>query len=233
MDNNRDPLRGDVRGTRQGGALRRPLYRDVDRSDALGADASLAEEPGAAVTACSAGATLEAAAVETAIAVDAVVAAEGGSANRRALRVSRARPTKGNIAATQAATNRLTDALSTIEPATALGPSGAAAALIAAAVQRTIAGYPIVIAENCSSHLAAFAGKGALTTEPDGPTPTASGSANPICAEETSAADGVAVTGAAIVVAAVQDPVRVEPIRRTDHRPRSLAALSGLRAFRA
>jgi hypothetical protein len=218
---------------RQGGALRRPLYRDVDRSSALGADTSLAEEPGAAVTASSAGAALEAAAVETAVGVDAVVAAEGGSTNRRALGVRCARPTKGDIAATEAATNWLTDALSTIEPATTLGPSGAAAALIAAAVQRTIAGDPIVVAENRSSHLAAFAGTGALTTKPDGATATAGGPAGPVRAEQASAANGVAVAGAAIVMAAVQDAVRVNPVRRTDHRSRSLAALSGLRAFRA
>src|SRR5215213_6454853 len=114
----------------------------------LGADASLTEKPGAAVAAGTAGATLEAAAVETAVSVDAVVAAEGGPADRRALRVSRARPTEGDVAATQAATNRLTDALRAIEPATTLGTRGATAALIPAAVQRTIAGDPIVVAED-------------------------------------------------------------------------------------
>ena len=109
------------------------------------------------MAASTAGAALKAAAVETAVAVDAVVAAEGGSADRRALRVSRARPAEGDVAATEAAANRLTDALHTIEPATTLGSSGTAAALIAAAVQRTIAGDPIVVAEDRSSHLAAFA----------------------------------------------------------------------------
>ena len=61
---------------RQGGAFRRPLYRSGDHRLALGADASLTEEPGAAVTAGTAGATLETAAVETAVAIDAVVAAK-------------------------------------------------------------------------------------------------------------------------------------------------------------
>jgi hypothetical protein len=109
------------------------------------------------MTASTAGAALEAAAVETAVAVDAVVAAEGGSADRRALRVSRARPAEGDVAATEAATNRLTDAASTIEPTATLGSGGAATAFIAAAVQRTIAGDPIVVAEDRSSDLAAFA----------------------------------------------------------------------------
>jgi len=185
------------------------------------------------MAACAASAALETAAVETTVGIDAVIAAEGGSANCRALRVSCARPTKGDIAAAQAATNRLTDAFSTIEPATTLGPSRAAAALIAAAVQRTIAGEPIVVAENRSSHLAAFAGLGALTTEPNGATAAASGSAGPVRTEQTTAADLVSIARAAIVMAAVQDAVRVDPVRRTDHRPRGLAALSGLRAFRA
>ena len=109
------------------------------------------------MAASSAGAALEAATVETAVAVDAVVAAEGGSADRRALRVSRARPAEGDVAATEAATNRLTDAASTIEPTATLGSGGAATAFIAAAVQRTIAGDPIVVAEDRSSDLAAFA----------------------------------------------------------------------------
>ena len=108
------------------------------------------------MTASTAGAALEAAAVETAVTVDAVVAAEGGSADRRALRVSRARPAEGDVAATEAATNRLTDAASTIEPTATLGSSGAAAAFITAAVEGTVAGNPIVIAEDRSTDLAAF-----------------------------------------------------------------------------
>jgi hypothetical protein len=185
------------------------------------------------VAAGAAGATLEAAAVETAVAIDAVVAAEGGSADRRALRVGRTRPAEGDIAATPAATNWLTHALGTIEPATTLGPSRAATALIAAAVQRTVAGDPVVVAENRSAHLAAFAGMGALAPEPDGAAATARGSAGSIRAEQATAADGVAITRAAIVVAAVEDAVRVDPVRCADRRPRRLTALSGLRAFRA
>ena len=181
----------------------------------------------------AAGATLEAAAVETAVAIDAVVAAEGGSADRRALRVGRARPAEGDIAATSTATNRLTDTLGAIETATTLGSSRAATALIAAAVQRAIAGDPIVVAEDRASHLAAFARLGALPTEPDGAAAATRGSADSIRAEQTTAADGVSIARAAIVVAAVQDAVGVDPVRGADRRPRRLAALSGLRAFRA
>ncbi len=70
-----------------------------------------------------AGAALESAAVETAVAIDAVVTAEGGSTDGSALRVGRAGPAEGDVAATQAAANRLTNALGAIEPATTLGTS--------------------------------------------------------------------------------------------------------------
>jgi hypothetical protein len=172
------------------------------------------------MAASTAGAALEAAAVETAVTIDAVVAAEGGTADRRALRVSRARPAEGDIAATEAATNRLTDTASAIEPTATLGSSGAAATLIAAAVQRTIAGDSVVVAENRAPHLAAFARMGALPTKPDGAAAAARGSADPICAEQTTAADLVAIAPATIVVAAVQDAVGVNSVRRADRRPR-------------
>jgi hypothetical protein len=171
------------------------------------------------MAASTAGAAHEAAALETAVTIDAVVAAEGGTADRRALRVSRARPAEGDIAATEAATNRLTDTASAIEPTATLGSSGAAATLIAAAVQRTIAGDSIVVAENRSSDLGAFARMGALPTEPDGAA-AASGSADPIRAGQTTAADLIAIAPATVVVAAVQDAVEVDPIRCADCRPR-------------
>ena len=182
----------------------------------------------AASAAC---ATLEAATVETAIAVDAVVAAEGGSADRRALRVGRARPAEGNIAATSAAADRLTDALSAIESAATLRSSGATAALIAAAIQRTVAGDPVVVAEDGSAHLAAFTRMGALPPEPNGPAVAARGSADSARAEEATAADGIAIARAASVVAAVEDAVGVDSVRCADRGARRLAALTGLRAF--
>jgi len=74
------------------------------------------------VAASAAGAALEAATVETAVAIDAVVAAERGSADRRALGIGRARPAEGDIAAASAAAYRLTYAFGAIEPATTLGP---------------------------------------------------------------------------------------------------------------
>ena len=138
------------------------------------------------------------------------------SADRRALRVGRARPSEGDIAAASAGANRLTDTLVTIEPATTLGSSGAATTLVAAAVQRTITGDPVVVAEDGSSYLAAFARLGALPAEPDGPAITARGSADTVRAEQTTAADGVSIARAAIVVAAVQDAVGVDPVRCAD-----------------
>ena len=56
--------------------MRRPLSHAADRGRALGADASLTEEPGAAMGTGCTGTPLEAATIETAVAVDTVVAAE-------------------------------------------------------------------------------------------------------------------------------------------------------------
>ena len=172
------------------------------------------------MAAIAAGAAVEAAAVETPVTVDAIVAAERGSADRRALSVGRAGPAEGNIAATPAAANRSAHALGTIEPAAALGPGRAATALKAAAVQRPIAGDPIVVAENGSSNLAAFTRVGTLPAEPDGPTVTARGAADAIRTEQTTAADLVSIARTAIVVAAVEGAVRVNPVRCADRRPR-------------
>jgi len=71
----------------------------------------------------------------------------------------------------------------------------------------TIAGDPIVVAEDCSSHLAAFAAMGALPTESDSAATTTCGPAGSIGAEKTAAADSVSIAPAAIVVAAVEDAV--------------------------
>src|SRR5829696_9864231 len=218
--------------TQQGGAGRRPLYRDVECSHALGADASLTEEAGAAVATGGAGAALETAAIETAVAIDTVVAAERGPSDGRAFRVGRACPAEGDIAATQAAANWLTDTISAIEPAAALRSRGAATALVTAAVQRTIRGDPVVVTENCPARLAALARLGALPAKSDSPAITTRGSADAIGATQTTAADGVSIARAAVVVAAVQDAVGVDPIRGADRGPRRLAALAGLPAFR-
>ena len=168
------------------------------------------------MAASAAGAAFEAAAIETAVAINAVIAAEGGSADHGALRIGRTRPTEGDISATSASANRPTNTLITIKPATTLGSSGAAATLVAAAVQGTVTGDPVVIAEDGSSCLAAFSRLGALPAEPDGPTITTRGSAGPVRTAQTTAADGVSITRAAVVVAAVQDAVRVDPVRCAD-----------------
>ncbi|MDF2757395.1 MAG: hypothetical protein K0S99_26 [Thermomicrobiales bacterium] len=218
--------------TQQGGAFWRPLYRDVECSHALGADASLTEEAGAAVATGGAGAALETAAIETAVAIDTVVAAEGCSADGRALRVSRAGPAKGDIAPTQAAADWLANTISAIDPAAALRSRGAATALVTAAVQRTISGDPVVVTENGAARLTALGRLGALPAEPYGPTITTRGSTDAVGATQTTAADGISIARAAVVVAAVQDAVGVDPIRGADRGPRRLAALTGLPAFR-
>src|SRR5918995_3120445 len=94
----------------QGGALRRPLDGAVLRSRALGADASLTEEPGTAMGASAAGAAFEAAAVETAVAIDAVIAAERSSADCRALSIGRTGSAERDISTAKTATDRATDA---------------------------------------------------------------------------------------------------------------------------
>ena len=168
----------------------------------------------------AAGAALEAAAVETAVAINAVIATEGRSTGCRALSIGRACPAEGDIAASSARADRATDTLGTIEPATTLGSRGAAAAFVATAVQRTIAGDPIVIAEDRSAHLAAFARMGTLSAEPDGPAVTTRGSTDSVRAAQPAATDRVSITPAAVVVAAVQDAVRVDPVRCADCGPR-------------
>ena len=168
------------------------------------------------MAASAAGAALEAAAIETAVAIDAIIAAERSSADGSALGIGRARPAEGDVSTAETATDRATDALTTVEPATTLGSSGAATTFVAAAVQRTIAGDPVVIAEDGSSHLAAFAGMGALPTEPDGAAATTRGSAGSVGAEQPTAADGVPITPAAVVVAAVEGAIGVDPVRSAD-----------------
>jgi hypothetical protein len=168
----------------------------------------------------AAGAALEAAAIETAVTIDAVIAAERSSADRGALRIGRAGAAEGDIAAAPAAADWLTDATATIEPATTLRSSGAAPAFIAAAVQRTVTGDPIVIAEDRASDLAAFARVGALSAESDGPATTTRGAADSVRAEQTTAADGIPIAPAAVVVAAVEDAVGIDPVRGADRGPR-------------
>ena len=160
----------------------------------------------------AAGAAVEAAAVETAVAINAVVAAEGRSADRCALSVGGTCTTEGNIAAPSATANRLADAAGAIEPAATLRSSGAAATFIAAAVERTIAGDPIVVAEDGPSRLAAFASISALAAETDGPATTIRGSADSVRAAQTAAADRVTVAPTTVIVTAVQNAVGVNPV---------------------
>src|SRR5215211_5482760 len=151
-----------------------------------------------------------------------------GATCRRALRVGRARSSEGNIATAAAGANRPTDALVAIESTTALRPGGAATTFVAAAVQSTITGNPVVIAENGASNLTAFAGLGALPAEADSSAFTAGGSTNTVSAEQTAAADSVPIARAAVVVAAIQDAVGVNPVGCAGRCSRRLAALASL-----
>jgi hypothetical protein len=164
------------------------------------------------MTAGAASAPFEATAIETTVAIDSVIAAEGGTTDRRALRICRARAAKGDVSTAEAASDRTTDAVTTIEPTAALGSRGAATTLIAAAVQRSVAGDPVVITEDRSPHLAAFARLGALPTEPDGSAATTRGSADSIRAKQPTTADSVTIAPTAVVMAAVQNPIRVDAV---------------------
>jgi hypothetical protein len=168
------------------------------------------------MAASAAGAALEAAAIEAAVAIDAIIAAEGSSADGSALGIGRARPAEGDVSTAETATDRATDTRTTVEPATTLGSSGAATTFVAAAVQGTIAGDPVVIAEDRSSHLTAFAGMRALPTKPDGPAAATRGSAGSVGTLQPTTADSVPITPAAVVVAAVEDAIRVDPVRSAD-----------------
>ena len=114
-----------------------------------------------------AGAALEAATIKTAVAIDAVVAAEGGPADRRALRVGRACLAEGDIAAT-----RLPQSVDRHHSCNRVRRS--------IAIQRSRRPRSGSSSEDhhwrfhCRRRkrllpLAAFAGIGALPAEPDGP----------------------------------------------------------------
>jgi hypothetical protein len=168
----------------------------------------------------AAGAALEAAAIETAVTIDAVIAAEGSPADRGALRIGGAGAAEGDTAAAETTADWLTDAAGAVEPATTLRSGRTATTLKAAAVQRTVAGDPIVIAEDGATDLAAFARVGALPAEPNGPAATTRGAADSVRAEQTTAADDIPIAPAAVVVAAVEDAIGIDPVRGTDRGPR-------------
>ena len=168
------------------------------------------------MAASAASAAFEAATVQTAVAFDAGVPTEGRSTDRRAFRVGRACATESDVSTAATAADRATDALTTIEPAAALGSSRAATTFIAAAVQRSIAGNAIVVAEDGPSGLAAFARTRALPAQADGPAVPAPGTADSTHAEQAATADGVPIAPAAAVVAAVEHAVGVDPVRGAD-----------------
>jgi hypothetical protein len=173
---------------------------------------------------------LEPAAVQRTIAIDAIVSTERRASDSRALGICRARATESDIPAAPAGAKRATDALVTIKSTATLRTGRAAAAFISAAIQRTIAGNPVVVTEHGAAGLTAFARCGALPTQADGPAVAASSAADAIDTEQTTAANDVPIAPAAIIVAAVQSAVGVDPIGCANRGPCRLAALPGLRA---
>ena len=133
------------------------------------------------MAASAAGAALEAAAIETAVAIDAVIAAEGRPTDCGAFSIGCTRPAEGDVSTAETATDCATDTLIAVEAATALRSSGAAATFVAAAIQGSVAGNAVVIAEDGSPGLAAFTRMGALAPKADGPAVTARGAADSIC----------------------------------------------------
>jgi hypothetical protein len=174
------------------------------------------------------GATLEAAAVKTAIAVDPVVAAEGCTARCRAFGVGRTRASQCDVSTAAIGAKWSTDSLRAVESAAALSAGGATSAFIAAAVQGTVTGYSIVFAEDRTASLAALASGGTLTTKSDAASTATTSATDTIDAAQTAAADDITIAPTAVVVTAVQHAVRVDPVRGADRGSGGLTALSGL-----
>ena len=170
--------------------------------------------------------------VETAIGVYAIVAAEGYASSRRALGVCRARAADSDVSTPSTGTYWATNALGAVESATALGSGTATTAFISAAVEGTVTGNPIVFAEDRATGLAAFAGRGTLPAEPDCPATAAACTADTTGTTQAAATNDVPITPTTVVMAAVQNAVRIDPVRCADRCPRRLAALPGLRARR-
>ena len=161
---------------------------------------------------CTTGAAFEAATVETAIAVDAVVSAEGCAACRGTFGIGSTRAAEGDITAASAGADRTTDTVCAVQSATALGAGRASTAFVPAAIEGTVAGYPVVLAEDRAPGLAALTRGGALATKTDGPATAAGGTADTICAAKPTAANRVPITPTSIVVTAVQNAVGVDGV---------------------
>jgi hypothetical protein len=164
------------------------------------------------VAPCATGATFEAATVEIAVAVSAVVAAERWATSRRTLSIGGAGATKGDIATASTGAYGATNTISAIQSATAVGASGATTALISAAVERAITGNCIVFAEDRSASLAALTRRGALPTKSNRAATATRGAADSIAAAETTAADSVPITRSAIIVTTVEYAVSIDTV---------------------
>ncbi|MBW3632093.1 MAG: hypothetical protein KY456_03595 [Chloroflexi bacterium] len=114
-----------------------------------------------------------------------------------------------------------------------MGASGATTTFIPAAVQGTITGYAVGVAEDGAASLAALARGGALPAKADRPASAAGGTADAVAAKQAAAAVSIHATPAAVVVTAVQNTIRVDPVRRANRSSQTLAALPGLRTFGA
>ena len=175
-------------------------------------------------------APFEAATVQTPIAFDAIVAAEGRPPGCGALGVGRAGPAERDVATPAACAHWPADTFCAIKSATAVCPGRTATTFISAAVECAVAGYAVAVTEDGATSLTALASGRALSTEPDCSARAAPGAADAISANQAPTTDSIPITPAAAVVTTVQRAVGVDPVRRADGGSRRLAALPGLRA---
>jgi hypothetical protein len=111
------------------------------------------------------------------------------------------------------------------------------AAIVAAAVERSVARDSIVVAIDRSARLTTLFGGGALSSQPDGPAPGRCGgsfsrAAHTVHAPETTAAIDILGAAPAAIAAAVEGAIGINAVRVALGWPRCLAALPALGTLR-
>jgi len=162
---------------------------------------------------CATGATFKSTAVKTPVAVDAVITAEGRATCGRTLGISRTSTTDSDVSTAPASPNWTTDTLVAVESTAAVGASRATTTFVAAAVKGSVTCYAIVIAEDRAARLATLRGGSTLSAQAHGSTTSTTSAADSVGTEQTAATDDVPIAGTAVVVAAIQHAVRVNPVR--------------------
>lgn len=180
--------------------------------------------------------------VAFAVARDAIVTTERLSAITRAFRVRGAFAAKPRCGARAAAGSRAPDwnthAICAFEAATTMSSAAARAPVIAAAIQRPIAGNAVVITIHGAARLAALCRCRALPTQANRTTGAwisrrSACSANANCAPESAAAIGILSAATSVVTAAVERAIRIDPVRLTYRGATGLAALPTVGALRS